>query len=143
MPYTLEPYKSPSTRHTCPSCGEKRQFARYINTETREYLADHVGRCNREQNCSYHYTPKQYFHDHPEISNSSQAERSRSPQAPFSNFQIPKFSNSPSFIPASIFQSSLSNYKHNHFITFLKSIFDQSTVTNQFFQFSIIPTFHS
>ncbi|MDO9256954.1 MAG: DUF6371 domain-containing protein [Bacteroidales bacterium] len=127
MPFTLEPYKSPSTRHTCPSCGAIRQFAKYINTETSEYLADHVGRCNREQNCTYHYTPKQYFHDHPDQSSTSlQALR---PISPFSNFQIPKFSNPLSFIPQSIFQSSHSNYKSNLFITFLKSIFDPTTVT--------------
>jgi hypothetical protein len=91
-------------------------------------LADLVGRCNREQNCSYHYTPKQYFHDHPEQSSTNpQVLR---PNPTFSNFQIPKFSNPPSFIPESILQNSLSNYKHNHFITFLKSIFDPSTVTH-------------
>jgi hypothetical protein len=128
MPYTLEPYKSPASRHTCPSCGAKRQFTRYINTETNEYLADHVGRCNREQNCSYHYTPKQYFLDHPEKSSIILNPLTSKP--PFSNFQIPKFSNPPSFIPESILQNSLSNYKHNHFITFLKSIFDPSTVTH-------------
>lgn len=27
-----------------------------------------VGRCNRENSCGYHYTPKQYFGDHPELS---------------------------------------------------------------------------
>ncbi|MBV5312759.1 MAG: hypothetical protein JZU47_05650 [Prolixibacteraceae bacterium] len=91
-------------------------------------MADHVGRCNREQNCSYHYTPKQYFHDHPEQSSTNpQALR---PNPTFSNFQIPKFSNTPSFIPESILQNSLSNYKHNHFSTFLKSIFDPASVTH-------------
>ncbi len=145
MPYTLEPYKYPSSRHTCPSCGAKRQFARYINTESHEYLADHVGRCNREQNCSYHYTPKQYFLDHPENDIFCQAERSRSPVTiSVVKAQIPKSSNpqinplshcqiatlSHSLIPDSTFQNSLSNYKHNHLITFLKSIFDDSTVTH-------------
>jgi hypothetical protein len=135
--YTLEPYKSPSSRHTCPSCGAKRQFARYINTETSEYLADHVGRCNREQSCSYHYTPKQYFHDHPEIINSCQADRNRRTVTLSGvEAQIPKFSNpqistlSHSLIPDSIYLSSLSNYKSNHFITFLSSIFDPPTVTH-------------
>jgi len=160
--YTLEPYKSPSTRHTCPSCGAKRQFARYINTETNEYLAEHVGRCNREQNCSYHYTPKQYFHDHPEF-NTIKKDSFKLPQSNPTRLQVPSpykykipfsFSSGegarradevekgfrdevssqnykpPSLIPDSILQSSLSNYKHNHFITFLKSIFDPTTVTH-------------
>jgi hypothetical protein len=124
MPYTLEPYKSPSTRHTCPSCGAKRQFARYINTESGEYLADNVGRCNREQNCTYHYTPKQYFLDHPEKSSSNAQNKYPSPT--LSHCHISTLSHS--LIPPSTFQSSLSNYKSNHFITFLKSIFDPSTV---------------
>jgi hypothetical protein len=139
--YTLEPYKSPSSRHTCPSCGAHRQFARYINTETSEYLADHVGRCNREQNCSYHYTPKQYFYDHPEFDLTKKDDFKLSQSNP-TRIQVPspaekgfrdevsyKNHNPPSLIPESIFHNSLSKYKHNHFITFLKSIFDPSTVT--------------
>ena len=142
MLYTLEPYKSPSTRHTCPNCGAPRQFARYINTETREYLAEHVGRCNREQSCTYHYTPKQYFHDHPEFDNfkkdrinlvhpnptrlqvPSPAEKGFRDEVSFQNQKIARL------IPYPIFQSSLSNYKTNHFITFLSSIFDPTTVTH-------------
>jgi len=27
---------------------------------------DHVGRCNRESNCGYHYSPKQFFADNPD-----------------------------------------------------------------------------
>lgn len=124
MLYTLEPYKSPSTRHTCPSCGATRQFARYINTETREYLAYNVGRCNREQNCSYHYTPKQYFLDHPEKSSNNTLTKYPSPTLSHCHIST----SSHSLIPESIFQNSLSNYTHNHLLTFLKSIFDPTTV---------------
>jgi hypothetical protein len=142
--YILEPYRSPASRHRCPSCGESRKFTRYINTQTRECLADHVGRCNREQNCSYHYTPKQYFLDHPENDIFCQAERSRSPVTiSVVKAQIPKSSNpqintlshchiatlSHSLIPGSIFQQSLSNYSHNHLITWLSTHFDQATIT--------------
>ncbi len=142
MPYTLQPYKSPSTRHTCPSCGAASQFVRYINTQTSEYLADHVGRCNREQNCSYHYTPKQYFHDHHEFDTIKKVSF-KLPQSNPTRLQVPSpaekgfrdkvLSQNPkpiSFIPESILQQSLSNYSHNHLLTFLKSIFDPTTVTH-------------
>ena len=59
--YTLAPYQGPHSRHTCPRCQKQRQFVRYIDTQQGTHLGDHVGRCNREINCGYHYTPKQYF----------------------------------------------------------------------------------
>jgi hypothetical protein len=46
--YTLEPYKTQKSRYTCPECDEPKKFTRYIDTETNEHLADHVGKCDRE-----------------------------------------------------------------------------------------------
>lgn len=60
--YTLEPYYGPKSRYNCPACNHRsKTFSRYIETETDEYLADDVGRCSREDNCGYHYKPRQYF----------------------------------------------------------------------------------
>ena len=66
--YQLEAYKGMRSRYECPACHHKGVFVRYIDTQTGEYLAPDVGRCNREDHCGYHYTPKQYFADHPEKS---------------------------------------------------------------------------
>lgn len=53
-----------NTRYHCPACNKRdKTFIRYIDTETGEHLHPSVGRCNRESNCAYHYTPKQYFQD--------------------------------------------------------------------------------
>ncbi len=62
---TLEKYHGSGSRHTCPACGRKKKFTRYIDAETRRYVADHVGRCDRESACGYHFKPKQYFADNP------------------------------------------------------------------------------
>src|SRR4051812_17337556 len=51
-----------SKKVTCPACGQKR-FVLYRDSETREYLAEHIGRCDRENQCGHHYTPKQYFEE--------------------------------------------------------------------------------
>lgn len=59
--YILEPYKGPASRVRCPQCAKPREFARYLDQETRELLPDHVGRCNREESCGYHMTPAQHF----------------------------------------------------------------------------------
>jgi rubredoxin len=69
MTLTLEKYKGLGSRHTCPACGAKKVFVRYVDTETGRYLADHVGRCNRESNCGYHFKPKDYFAENPHLRN--------------------------------------------------------------------------
>jgi hypothetical protein len=62
--FILEPYNGQRTRHTCTSCGASHEFSKYIDTENgNAYLDDRVGKCNRTNNCNYHYTPKQYFAD--------------------------------------------------------------------------------
>ena len=64
--FILERYRGLSTRYTCPQCGKKHTFTRYIDTENNnQYISDNVGKCNRLDKCGYHYTPKQYFTDNP------------------------------------------------------------------------------
>ena len=64
--YQLERYRGRGTRYTCPQCGRKYCFTRYIDTENNnQYISDNVGKCNRLDKCGYHYTPKQYFTDNP------------------------------------------------------------------------------
>lgn len=68
--YSLQTYKGIATRHTCPNCGDKRSFAYYVDEENTS-LHPSVGRCNHESSCGYHYTPKQYFQNHPECCTSN------------------------------------------------------------------------
>ena len=63
--YSLQRYKGTATRHTCPGCGDRHSFAYYVDEQDTP-LHPSVGRCNHESSCGYHYTPKQYFREHPE-----------------------------------------------------------------------------
>ncbi len=63
--FELEKYAGGATRHTCPKCGAKRKFTRYVDLSGELRFPDHVGRCNREDRCGYHFTPKQYFEENP------------------------------------------------------------------------------
>lgn len=65
--YSLQKYRGTATRHTCPGCGDRHSFAYYVD-ENNVPLHPSVGRCNHESCCGYHYTPKEFFHDHPECS---------------------------------------------------------------------------
>lgn len=55
-PYSLE---KGSRKYSCPNCGDKRSFTRYINNSTGEYLGDTIGRCDHEISCKYHLSPNQ------------------------------------------------------------------------------------
>lgn len=59
--YQLQPYKGMPTRYSCPNCRHRKSFTRYIDTDTGQHIATHVGICNRKDKCGYHYTPKQFF----------------------------------------------------------------------------------
>ena len=62
--YQLEKYRGRATRHECPRCGDKQSFTYYVD-EFGNIIDKAVGRCNHESGCGYHYTPKEYFADHP------------------------------------------------------------------------------
>jgi hypothetical protein len=131
--YILEPYRGMNTRYLCPSCQyREKTFSRYINTLTKKHVAPTVGRCNRESNCGYHYTPKQYFRDNnipfdmPQ-DNPTRLEAVTSTQKPVS------------FIPPDIFKQSLKSFEVNNFVLFLSGLFG-TDITNQLIETYFIGT---
>ena len=70
--YQLERYRGRGTRYSCPQCGRKYCFTRYIDTENNnQYINEKVGKCNRLDKCGYHYTPREYFTDNPWLRDNS------------------------------------------------------------------------
>lgn len=63
--FILECYTGRTSRYPCPSCEKPHQFTRYLNVQTGEPVGERVGICNRQAQCGYHYTPKQFFTDNP------------------------------------------------------------------------------
>jgi hypothetical protein len=106
-----------NTRFHCPGCQHKdKTFSLYIDTETGEHIHPTVGRCNRESNCGYHYTPKQYFQDN-DIS--FEPTKHKTPKLNAITAQ-PK---PVSFIPVEVFKASLKAHETNHFVKFLIDLF--------------------
>lgn len=119
--FELEKYKGRSSRHECPACHHRDSFARYIDMVTGRYLSDDVGRCNREDKCGYHYTPRQYFKDNPDAMERAAYERrtpiyQAAPRHPGMIDRIPK-----QYIIQSL------GYNSN-FVRFLLSLFDPYTL---------------
>lgn len=99
--YILEPYKGMNTRYRCPDCNKGKTFSRYIDRETGEHIANHVGRCERLDNCSYHLTPKQYFQDN-NISFDTFPKKPHAKPKPDKSDSVKK---AVSFIPLEVFKS--------------------------------------
>lgn len=125
--FTLQPYKSPSSRHTCPECAKRQVFVRYIDTQGALEFPDYVGRCNRSDNCGYHYTPKAYFKDkgisfdrdgNPKNWNDATAGKPAARPIP-----QPKPDKPPSFIDRATMEATLANYDQNNFAKFLRAKF--------------------
>ena len=126
--YILEKYIGPDSRYKCPSCNgnEKtasriRTFSRYIDSETGEYLADHVGRCARENNCGYHYTPKQYFQDNGDKTGGFRHQYAHPRARAYCSVNPPQMP--VSLIPVEVFKASLKSYEGNNFVKFLIDLF--------------------
>lgn len=122
--FILEPYKGKTTRHNCPSCKEKGCFSRYIDSDKIMEFPAHVGRCNRENNCGYHFTPKQHFEQNPEkaelIRDFPPIHKTVSQQKP-----MPV-----SFINESIVSRSLTRYGQNKLFQFLTSVLETEQTLN-------------
>lgn len=57
----------PGSKTTCPNCGKSRCFVRYIDEQGSISFPGNVGKCDHENSCGYHYTPKEYFKDNPDV----------------------------------------------------------------------------
>ena len=61
--FHLQKYKYGS-KISCPSCGKPRCFVKYVDAEGEIAFPGNVGKCDHENSCGYHYTPKEYFKHH-------------------------------------------------------------------------------
>ncbi|MDE7346293.1 MAG: hypothetical protein K2N48_06095 [Muribaculaceae bacterium] len=117
--FILQPYKGIGSRHTCPACHKRHCFTRYIDTEKQISFPDDVGRCDHEQSCGYHYSPKEYFEHNPAA------------KPMHSDFVAPSVCRAipteprktPSIIPAETVLQTLHGYENNNLYLFLRSKF--------------------
>ena len=64
--FHLEKYR-PNSKLTCPQCKKLRCLVHYVDDQGIVKFPNYVGRCDHENSCGYHYTPKDYFHDNPDM----------------------------------------------------------------------------
>ena len=109
--FTLQKYKRGS-KLTCPKCGRKQCFVKYVDTEGQIVFPDYVGRCDHEHSCQYHYKPSDYFKDNPQA-------------------RI-KPSKSVDYIDCDIMRRSLTNYERNPLFSFFTRLFGTKEASRLF-----------
>lgn len=108
-------FEKGSKKFTCPSCGAKRRFRRYIDNQTSQYIGNDVGKCDRINKCKYHKPPRMA------------GKKIISPPV----FQKRKPQKKKiSFIPFDVFRKTLIPYHQNNFITELLKLFNSEIVTS-------------
>ena len=112
--YHLEKYH-PGSKKPCPQCGRKVCFTRYVDASGNHVFPKHVGRCDHEHTCGYHFSPSDYFRENPEESTSLSRKHVITPKNSF----VPIQEQPPSLIDRSIMEQTLSHYAINPLYTFL------------------------
>jgi hypothetical protein len=112
---TLEKYCGSKSRHTCPRCGRRKRFCSLHRRSYGHYVADDVGRCNRESRCGYHRKPRDYSAEDPAFRDSFVV---RTRKDEFS--RVPRL---PDFIDNRHLVTTLRNYEANGLVQFLLDLF--------------------
>lgn len=119
----MEPYnRHQRNRYTCPSCGKHREFTRYIDTKGAISFPEYVGKCNRINNCGYHYTPAMYFDEHPECKEYNKSfpiVKDKKPVVCHPRLPPVHRHTDTSFIPDEIMQQTMKCYEQNNLFLYL------------------------
>jgi hypothetical protein len=100
-------------KYICPKCGRK-TFVPYFDNETSEILNLTVGKCDRENNCQYHFTPKEFFH----------RKGVPMPEYTFVKNKDEDIVKPVSFIDESYFNPTVSAFKDNNLFQWMINLFD-------------------
>lgn len=111
--FVLQKYKR-GNKTTCPNCGKKRCFVRYIDIEGKIHFPDYVGRCDHEQSCQYHYKPSDYFKNNPMSINYVGCKSHTT--------KVMQHEQPTSYIDNELMERTLSNYSINPLFVFLTGI---------------------
>jgi hypothetical protein len=141
----------------CPQCSprHRRTLSRYVDSRTGEPLPEDFGRCDRESNCGYHYSPyhkdpsgtsyadrvfEQWKADNP-LPNRRQQPYARTypanPKPPQTVSRCPSPQEPIYSLPDEVFRKSLGHYEHNQFATLLRGHFGQQKADELLQRFQI------
>ncbi len=120
-------------KFVCPQC-QHRTFVRYICEATGEYLAEDVGRCDRENHCCYHKRPSEFFKDNPLM---IEKRRSFTPLIP-----EPMVKEEIVFIDPKYIEFKESRIGLDNLYRYLEPIFGTEPLRNIWRKYNVLPSRH-
>ena len=129
-----------NTKHTCPQCGRKRCFVRYVDEEGKIDFPDYVGRCDHEDSCGYHYTPKDFFKDNPDMKPDNFDDdnwRCVQTNKTVTTFKVKPEPEVPSYTPTDLMRKTLSRYDINPLYQFLCKTIGTEAANTQFERYMV------
>ena len=124
----------------CPQCGKYKCFVKYVDEEGMIVFPDHVGRCDHEDTCGYHYTPKDFFKDNPDmkpINHDGCIDSNTKPYKPLETAVGKPTPIAPSFIPDEITRKSLSHYDINPLYRYLCNTIGKDSTAKLFDRYKV------
>ncbi len=145
--YQLQKYTGPKTRYACPRCGQRGRFTRYVATATGQQVAEHVGRCDRQDSCGYHLSAWDYLRDQralakpvrPVISSSAFLRKAISDRESRESGSSPHtVQQAISYMPDWMASSTFVNFRNNNFVQWLYTLgYDRALVNRRILQYRI------
>lgn len=111
-------------------CGEAEKTS--IDSESKITFPNYVGRCDREEKCGYHFTPKQYIEENPERRDSSFSDYS-----PVNRNPSPVKEKETSYMNVGLVNSSLGHYQTNKLFQYLASQFGEEDTLKLFRKYKV------
>ena len=140
--YQLAHYTRTADWLVCPNCGQ-RQLVPYVDSETGDILDPSCGRCNRESNCAYHLTPREFFKQNPGARPQGDAWRQepdwmRKPTHNSSPAPQPQRQAAPICeLPKEIVAKTILMEPRSNFVKFLDTMFDPLIVEGLVFMYNL------
>ena len=129
--FHLQKYKYGS-KISCPSCGKPRCFVKYVDAEGKIVFPDNVGKCDHENSCGYHYTPKEYFNDYPDVLSRNQGVSESFRVTACKSVDKKPVCIAPSYIASSYVDKSLTHYEINPLYRYLCNVFGEEETIRLF-----------
>jgi hypothetical protein len=122
-----------SKKTSCPKCGGRKCFTRYVDNEGQYTFPDEVGICDRINNCGYHYSPKDYFSEHPDAKDCL-LERDKTLQP---NVATTPIVVETSFIDRDVMERTLCSYARNPLFVYLSRVIGKSVAEQLFKTYNV------